>query len=491
MSFFNIKKEIEEKSIALESLIKKCEEEKNKLFLFKNNKKISELEKQITDLDGEISELEHKLNSQLEMKKTTGAAVSKFGSFAKKHGLKTCVGSAVAFGAYCGYLYVKPLNINGDQITYRSMIESFEERDVQSNEYTPETYERYMQDLEDAEAHKNDIFMSDEEKLAYIDAVSSAYDALEPIPDKTALFAALTKASKYDISAYTPASAEEFQSAVSKMQDVYTDSNATKKEVAKAEKSIADAYLLLTLKADKTALLELYNKYSEFALDDYTPSSVKKFNEEIQGTKKLIDDANISQDKVEKQVQEMQSIETLLLKKADKTSLKSLIDECNGLDGSKYKSGYSELTSEVKSLASLLNNEDVSQEEVDKAVSHLQTTRNNLVEYIVNVYRINMNAVLQSNNHVGNDWSYSRYYKNESVHNGFEVSGEPGSSVSVEMGITENDKSPDTGYGSASITLENGYQTSFEVTVREDRGRYSGNTATFTVYVTVTYLRQE
>ena len=488
---FNIKKRIEEKSIVLEGLIQQCDKEKSKLFLFKNDKKISELEKQITALDKEIQELEIKYNAQLELKKSTGTSMSNFAIFAKKHGLKTCIGCAAAFMTYCGYLYFKPMNINGNQITYRSMIESYEDKVINSADYTPETYERYMNDLEDAEARKNDIFMSDEEKLAYVDALLSAYNGLEPIPDKTALLSALNEANKYDISAYTPVSAEVFKSVISEMREIYNDSNATRKEVAEAETSIAAAYRKLILKADKTGLVELYNKYSGFALDDYTPSSVKSFNKEIESTKKLIDDENASQNNVDKQIQTMQSVETLLVKKADTTSLQSLIDECNSLDGSKYKEGYSDLVSEVKLVTPILANADVTQEEVDSVVSRLQTAKSNMVEYVINLYRINMRAVMQSNNHVGNDWSYARYYNGESVHDGFQVSGEPGSSVSVEMEITERDKSPDSNSGTATITLENGYQTSFDITVRENRGRYSGNTATFTVYVTVTYLGRE
>ena len=400
--------------------------------------------------------------------------------------------------------------------------------------------------------------MSDEEKLAYIDALLSSYDSLEPIPDKTTLLSEINKANEYDISTFTPNSVEDFKSAISKVQVIYEDENATKKEVDDAEADITDAYLLLTLKADKTKLVELYNKYTNYSLDEYTsssiksfdkeiqnakeliddenisqdevdkqvqamksietllvekadktrlielynnyadysldeymPSSIKSFNKEIQNAKELIDDENVSQDKVDKQIQAMESIETLLVEKADKTVLKNLIDECNQLDENNYKTGYDALIAEVKSSSTILSNDNVTQEEVDSAVTRLQSAKNDLSEYVTNVYRINMSARMQSNNHVGNDWSYERYYNNEAVHDGFEVPGEPGSSITVGMAITERDKSPDEGYETVSITLENGYQTSFDIIVSEDMGRYAGNTATFTVTVTVTYLRQE
>lgn len=50
MNVFKLKKEIEEKEIALELLIKQCEKEEEKVFLFKNNKKIDRLKKGLLHL---------------------------------------------------------------------------------------------------------------------------------------------------------------------------------------------------------------------------------------------------------------------------------------------------------------------------------------------------------------------------------------------------------------------------------------------------------
>lgn len=490
MNLLNLKKEIEEKSIALEELLLQCEKEEKKLFLFKSEKKIKDLHNRISALNDEIGELEKAYNTQLELKKAASDTVDKVSGIAKKNGKKLVIGCIAACLGYFGYLFVKPLNINGEQTTYRSAIGSFENLEINAEDYTPETYEQFIQNLEDAEAQKSNIFMSDEEKAAYINELTSAFDELEPMPDKTGLLSALNKAESYDVSAYTPATVESFKSLISQIRVIYDDLNATEKEVADAENNVADAYRVLALRADKTELIELFEKYTAFVLDDYTPSSARSFTKEIQNTEDLINNENASQDKVDQQVETLQTIETLLVKRADKSSLKSLIDECNKLDGSKYKEGYDTLLSRMKSSSELLNNDDVTQEEVDTAVSRLKQAKSDLVEYIINVYRINMRASLQRNNSVGNEWSYARYYNDKSVHDGFEVTGEPGSSVEVGMEIIERDNSPDVGYESATITLKDGYQTSFDVIVTENRGRYSGNEALFKVYVTVTYLRK-
>ena len=486
-----IKKKIEENRNASAKLLNQVDKERNKKSIFKNNKKIGKLEQQMSELDKELVELENALNNEFELQESKRIQREKRASFVKKNGPIAGIGVVAASAAYCGYLSFKPLNIDGEQMTYRAKISSFENVEVSSADYTPATYERYMHNLEDAEAQKNDIFMSDEEKLEYIEAVSSAYEALEPIPDKTELLTLINDAERYDLLPYTPNSVKDFKSVITKTKAVYDDSNATEKEVADAEKKITAAYQKLIAKADKTGLEELVTKYTDFALDDYTPSSVKNFNQEIQDSKILIDDENISQTKVDEQIKEMQSIENLLVKKADKTSLQSLISECNGLNGENYKTGYEELVSEVESVETILNNEEASQEEVDSAVSRLQTARSSLVEYTTYVYRVNMRASMQYNDHVGNDWVYDRYYNGGYVHDGTEVSGAPGTYAEVGMQITESDNSPDVGYGGTAIYLQDGYQTSFDVTVFENRGRYSGNAASFTVNVTVTFLRRE
>ena len=490
MKLSEIKNRIEEKSIAVEKLIQKLDRENQKK-LFKNKKTISDLESKISNLDKEISELEIMYNRKQEAEENVKNMMNKARPLVKKYGLAGCAGLVVLTGAGFVYLMNKPLTIDGENTTYRSMIDSYENIEISSDEYTPETYQQYINSLNQAASQENDLFMSDEEKKEYLEAVSKAYDSLEAIPDKSKLHDLLDEAGNYDVSSYTPESVQKFNTEISGIKSIYDDKNATGKEVSDAEKSVKGAYSLLVKAADKNQLIELYETYSDYDLEGYTPASVKRFQGEIQDSKKLIDDQNISQEKVNEQVETMSSIEELLVSKADKESLQVIIDECKTLNEDDYKDGYSALKTTLTAASTVLNNDNASQEEVDSAVTKLEEARSNLVEYVINVYRVNMHARMLSNNSVGNDWSYARYYNNEETHDGFEVTGEPGSTVNVRMKITESDKSPDVGFGDADIVLEDGYSTSFDVTVREDRGRYSGNTAKFEVTVNVTYLRSE
>ncbi|MEC0170396.1 hypothetical protein [Paenibacillus graminis] len=96
-----------------------------------------------------------------------------------------------------------------------------------------------------------------------------------------------------------------------------------------------------------------------------------------------------------------------------------------------------------------------------------------------------VSAVLTENNHVGNEW-----YTKASI-NGKEIS--EGSSVELDLKSTESvklkayaeeqDKIPESATATASIKASSITKTvnkAVEVTVVENRGRYSGNTATWT-----------
>ena len=154
-------------------------------------------------------------------------------------------------------------------------------------------------------------------------------------------------------------------------------------------------------------------------------------------------------------------------------------------------SSVDELKSEVEAVTPLLNNDEVTQEAVNAAVARLQTAKGGLVEYSVYVYRVNMDASETSNNSVGSDWSFDRYVNGQYTHNGFEITSASGGYATVEMRITENDSVPEWGYGSATVALQDGFNTSFNITVVENRGRYSGNVATFTVTVKVTVIGRQ
>lgn len=100
------------------------------------------------------------------------------------------------------------------------------------------------------------------------------------------------------------------------------------------------------------------------------------------------------------------------------------------------------------------------------------------------VFTVYASSSLDYNNHVGNDWSYSRKVNNTEVDYNSSITLKLGNSVSICSVAIEDDSIPDVGSASGSYRpttddFRSGFIVTQTVTVRENRGRYSGNTAGF------------
>lgn len=93
-----------------------------------------------------------------------------------------------------------------------------------------------------------------------------------------------------------------------------------------------------------------------------------------------------------------------------------------------------------------------------------------------------VSAQMVANNHVGNEWWYGGYANDKQIAEGESVvlNVSASGSVSLKAEAEEEDKYPDDGSAAASVkvaSIGKGVTKSLNVTVVENRGRYSGNTA--------------
>ncbi|WP_027084416.1 hypothetical protein [Cohnella panacarvi] len=93
-----------------------------------------------------------------------------------------------------------------------------------------------------------------------------------------------------------------------------------------------------------------------------------------------------------------------------------------------------------------------------------------------------VNAELVENNHVGNEWATSGIINNKEILEGDSIILDMKStdSIKIKAKASELDKIPDSGSGSTSIkvsAITKKTTKTLKVTVKENRGRYSGNTA--------------
>ncbi|MEK5032530.1 hypothetical protein MKY96_13845 [Paenibacillus sp. FSL R7-0302] len=95
-----------------------------------------------------------------------------------------------------------------------------------------------------------------------------------------------------------------------------------------------------------------------------------------------------------------------------------------------------------------------------------------------------VSADLVENNHVGNEWWWGGFVNGEELEEGDSVTLDLSSTGSIKLRAEaqEQDKIPEEGSASASIkvsALKDTQNKSLTVKVVENRGRYSGNTASW------------
>ena len=95
-------------------------------------------------------------------------------------------------------------------------------------------------------------------------------------------------------------------------------------------------------------------------------------------------------------------------------------------------------------------------------------------------------ATCSDYNSVGNNWTYVFYINGKKVGENSKIELTAGDEITVKAIVTDNDKSPDVGTNNSKHTvtekeIKDGFTISFNVKVRENKGRYTGNTATWKI----------
>lgn len=103
--------------------------------------------------------------------------------------------------------------------------------------------------------------------------------------------------------------------------------------------------------------------------------------------------------------------------------------------------------------------------------------------YTHDIYELTFKARRISNNHVGNDWSFTYTYNGETIKSGHQIiqSVEIFSFQPIHVEIREDDKIDDVGTGTMSVAICDGGSGKTEITVTEKGGKYDGNTAVWEV----------
>ncbi|MFD1773199.1 hypothetical protein [Paenibacillus rhizophilus] len=91
-----------------------------------------------------------------------------------------------------------------------------------------------------------------------------------------------------------------------------------------------------------------------------------------------------------------------------------------------------------------------------------------------------VSAELVENEHVGNEWWWGGYVNGKELEEGSSVTVSATGSIKLRAEAQEQDKYPEDGIADATVkvsSLKSSINKTLNVTVTENRGRYSGNTA--------------
>ena len=100
-----------------------------------------------------------------------------------------------------------------------------------------------------------------------------------------------------------------------------------------------------------------------------------------------------------------------------------------------------------------------------------------------NVFELTFETKLITNDSVGNDWTITYYYENQSIQSGFRFDQWVGvfRFHNIRVVIQEKDKIVDMGEGLLTVASIDGSSDAIEITVIEHGGKYEGNTAVWKV----------
>ena len=104
-------------------------------------------------------------------------------------------------------------------------------------------------------------------------------------------------------------------------------------------------------------------------------------------------------------------------------------------------------------------------------------------DYDYGIYQLTFKTKKISNDHVGNDWSFTYTHNGQTIKSGYTItqSLEIFTFQSIGVEVRENDKIDDIGTGTLTVAICEVGSGKTEITVTETDGRHKGNTAVWEV----------
>ncbi|MBC5786704.1 family 78 glycoside hydrolase catalytic domain [Clostridium facile] len=175
---------------------------------------------------------------------------------------------------------------------------------------------------------------------------------------------------------------ETFNAALDAAKEVAADPAATQDAVDAAWKTLmTEIHKLGFVKGDITSLETLVALSEGYDMNDYVEAGQAEFKEALKAAQELLANKdNAMQTEIETAENNLLNAMLNLRYKADKSILEKVIAEANSKDASAYtEESYAALQAAVKDANDVMADENVTQKEVDTAVTNVQTAMDQLV----------------------------------------------------------------------------------------------------------------
>ena len=200
-----------------------------------------------------------------------------------------------------------------------------------STEYTPESWQAFKENREAALKVINDVNATQEQVDTALKNLTESHAGLNKIVpvNKNELRDFYNKVTNLDSTNYQPESWEKFKASREAALQIINDTNATQVQVDHTLKELQAAHKGLQardvqVKVNKNALRSYYNQVTTLRSTDYTPESWNAFKSAREAALRVINDANATQEEVDRSLKELQTTHNQLQEKTKKVPTETL-----------------------------------------------------------------------------------------------------------------------------------------------------------------------
>lgn len=295
-----------------------------------------------------------------------------------------------------------------------------EAKKYKSENYSLTSYQRLQEAIKESEYQIKSVSLTNELVKTLLANLEEAIKGLVDISELKKAYDIANEELTYGKEDYTSTSYNELKNMVEEARLVLAKENPSQVEVDLALRNINEGLKNLQRKANKDQLIKLYDSLNkslangEISLDKYSEESMNALTEILAKAKELIENEDASQEEVdsiyEKLIEAHKNLEEKeILQEVDKEKLNLLYEEANSIDRNTLTlSSAKALEEALNNAYEVLSNENVSQEEVDKAYDNLEKA---LKDRKIKANKDSLKALLEKYNQLDKNQYMEESYK--------------------------------------------------------------------------------